>query len=206
MKLIWYGHACFLLETEEGNAVFDPYAPGSVPGCTLPAVQADAVFCSHGHRDHNYAEGVRQSGKAPAYKITFIDSFHDDAKGTLRGENRIAVLDAEGMRIVHAGDLGHSLTDAQLAALGRVDLLLLPVGGYYTINAKTAAELAERIGARIVVPMHYRGRGFGYDVIGTVDEFVKRSENVRFFDTNVLEITKDTPPMTAVLQCPVQSF
>ena len=204
MKLSWYGHACFLLETADGSVVFDPYAPGSVPGLALPALRADGVSCSHGHRDHNYTEGVKQSGKTPAYRLTFIDCWHDDAKGALRGENRIAVLDAEGMRVVHLGDLGHTLNEAQTAALGRVDLLLIPVGGYYTIDAKTAAETAKKLDARIVVPMHYRGAGFGYDVIGTVDAFVKRAENVRAFDTNVLEIAPDTPPMTAVLRCPTR--
>ena len=203
MKLTWYGHACFLLEAEGGCIVFDPYAPGSVPGLTLPALEADEVSCSHGHRDHNHTAGVKKSGKKPGFRLTYINCYHDDAGGTLRGENRIAVVDAEGMRAVHLGDLGHRLTDAQRRALGKVDLLLIPVGGYYTIDAKTAAELAQKLGARIVVPMHYRGEGFGYDVIGTVDEFAKLLENVRFFDTNVLEISDDTPPMTAVLKCPV---
>ena len=205
MKLTWYGHACFLAETEEGRIVFDPYAPGSVPGCRLPALTADAVLCSHGHKDHNYSDGVTLSGKTPAFSVTFIDCCHDDKKGLLRGKNRIAILDAEGLRLVHLGDLGHRLSEKQLAALGKVDVLLLPVGGFYTIDASVAAELAGKVGARVVIPMHYRGEGFGYDVIGPVDEFAERSENVRFFDTNVLEITDDTPPMTAILKCPVRS-
>ena len=205
MKLSWYGHACFYLETKEGSAVFDPYAPGSVPGCVLPAAAADAVFCSHGHSDHNDSAGVKLSGKTPAFSVSFLDCFHDDKKGLLRGKNRITILDAEGLRLVHCGDLGHRLSEKQLAALGKVDVLLLPVGGYYTIDAPLAAELAGRIGARVVIPMHYRGEGFGYDVIGTVDAFAALSKNVVSFDTNVLEITDDTPPMTAILKCPARS-
>ena len=130
MKLTWYGHACFLAETAAGSVVFDPYAPGSVPGLTLPPLRADAVVCSHGHRDHAHAAGVTLSGRKPDFTIRAIPSFHDDRSGTLRGENRIHVLEADGLRLVHMGDLGHMLSEEQLAAVGKPDVLLIPVGGH----------------------------------------------------------------------------
>ena len=202
MKLTWYGHSCFSLETKEGSAVFDPYAPGCVPGCVLPALTGDAVFCSHNHNDHNFSAAVTLSGRTPAFSVSFLDCFHDDKRGLLRGKNRITVLDAEGLRVAHLGDLGHMLGDRQLKALGKVDVLLLPVGGYYTIDAVTAAELAVKLGARVVIPMHYRGEGFGYDVLDTVDAFAARAADVRRFAANGIEITEDTPSMTAILKHP----
>lgn len=202
MILTWYGHSCFLLETAEGSVVFDPYAPGSVPGLTLPALRADAVLCSHGHRDHGYAEAVTLSGRKPGFRVTEIDSFHDDKHGLLRGKNTIYVVEAEGKRVAHLGDLGHELNDRQLAALGRIDLLLIPVGGHYTIDAQTAARTAEAIGARLTVPMHYRGAGFGYDVIGPVEDFLALRERVVRLDSAALDPDAIGGEATVVLRCP----
>lgn len=182
MKLTWYGHSCFLLETAEGSVVFDPYSPGSVPGVELPELKADAVLCSHGHGDHGYAEAVTLSGKRPGFRVEEVKSFHDEKLGLLRGKNTIYVVEAEGKRVAHLGDLGHELNDRQLKALGRIDLLLIPVGGHYTIDAATADRVANAIGARLTVPMHYRGAGFGYSVIGPVDDFLVLRERVLHLD------------------------
>lgn len=204
MKLTWLGHACFFLETEEGSAVFDPYMPGSVPGIELPQITADAVICSHGHRDHCYAEGIRLSGHSPDFSVKQYSSFHDDEHGKKRGENLITVIDAEKQRVVHLGDLGHTLSPELLSELGYVDVLMIPVGGFYTVNAITALEIVKKISPRITVPMHYRGNGFGYDVISTVDEFTAGAENAKIIDCSSLEITPETEAMTAVLRCPIK--
>ena len=179
MTITWCGHACFLLESSCGSVVFDPYAPGKVPGWELPALTADKVVCSHGHADHNWAEGVKLTGRAFTGKLTQIPSFHDDRRGALRGENLITLVEAEGLRVVHMGDIGCALTAEQIAALGRVDVLMIPVGGHYTVDAAQAREIAKALMAAIVIPMHYRGRGFGYDVIGTVEPFLKLAGNVK---------------------------
>ena len=179
MTITWCGHACFLLESSCGSVVFDPYAPGKVPGWKLPALTADKVVCSHGHADHNWAEGVKPTGKAFTGRLTQIPSFHDDRRGALRGENLITLVEAEGLRVVHMGDIGCALTAEQIDALGRVDVLMIPVGGHYTVDAAQAREIAKALGAAIVIPMHYRGRGFGYDVIGTVEPFLKLAGNVK---------------------------
>ena len=202
MKLTWYGHSCFLLETEDGSAVLDPYAPGSVPGLRLPKLTADLVLCSHGHGDHGYAEGVRLSGKKAGISVTAIPCFHDEKGGALRGKNLIHVLEAEGLRIAHLGDLGHMLSGEQLEALGKPDVLLIPVGGHYTIGPETAAAQAKAIGARITIPMHYRGAGFGYDVIGPVEDFTRRMEHVRQLKSNVLDPAREEAGVL-VLRCPL---
>ena len=203
MKLTWYGHACFLLETAEGSAVFDPYAPGSVPGLALPPLQADAVFCSHFHRDHGYAEAVRLSGSKPGFRVETLACFHDDRQGALRGTNVIHVLEAEGKRVAHLGDLGHPLGEEQLKALGEIDLLLIPVGGFYTIGPKEADAVARAVGARLTVPMHYRGKGFGYPVIGTAEKFLRLRDRVVTLDSSELDPAAIEGEATVVLRCPL---
>ena len=202
MKLTWLGHSCFLVETAAGSALLDPYAPGSVPGLRLPELTADLVLCSHGHRDHGYREGVKLSGREPAFSVSTLDTWHDDRGGALRGPNTVHILEAEGLRLAHLGDLGHMLSPEQIAALGRVDILLIPVGGHYTIGPDTAAELAKAVGAGVTVPMHYRGANFGYDVICPVEPFLQRRERVLRLESNVLRPEELETPVTAVLRCP----
>ena len=203
MKITWYAHSCFLVETADGSAVLDPYAPGSVPGLSLPPLEADLVLCSHEHSDHNYRDGVKRSGQETKLHIERIETFHDEKQGALRGPNTIHVLEAEGLRLAHLGDLGHMLSEEQIAALGRVDILLIPVGGYFTIGPDTAAELAEKLRPAITVPMHYRGAGFGYEVIGPVEDFLCRRDKVLRLETNVLRPEELEKPITVVLRCPV---
>lgn len=179
MTITWYGHACFRLDSACGSIVFDPYAPGKVPGWKLPPLTADEVICSHGHADHSWAEGVARTGKAFGGEILQIPSFHDDRHGALRGENLITLVEAEGLRTVHMGDIGCELTAEQAEALGRVDVLMIPVGGHYTIDAAQAWETAQELKAPIVIPMHFRGRNFGYDVISTAEPFLRLAGNVR---------------------------
>ena len=198
MKLTWYGHSCFLLETAEGSAVFDPYAPGSVPGWLLPPLTADCALCSHQHSDHNWAEGVTLTGRTPAFKVETLDTWHDEEKGALRGPNTIFAVEAEGLRVAHLGDLGHELSPEQLAALGRIDVLMIPVGGFFTIDAATADRVAAAIGAPVVIPMHYRGADYGYDKIGPVEDFLALRGDVLRLETNVVEPAALAKPVTAV--------
>ncbi len=203
MKLRWYGHSCFLVETAEGSAVLDPYAPGSVPGLALPPLTADLVLCSHGHSDHGCREAVTLSGRPCAIRVETLETFHDEKGGALRGNNTVHILEAEGLRLVHLGDLGHMLSPEQIAALGKVDVLLIPVGGHFTIDQNTAADLAEAIGARITVPMHFRGPGFGYALIGRVEPFLRRRDPVLRLDgSELLPETLETP-VTVLLRCPL---
>ena len=190
MIITWYGHSCFLVETDEGSVVFDPYEPGSVPGLTLPPLSADAVICSHGHGDHNYAEAVSILDAGRKLSFRQIPCKHDSVGGRLRGENRITAFTAENMRVAHLGDLGHLLTDAQRRELGEVDILMIPVGGFFTSDAGQAYETVSAIRPKIVIPMHYRKGSVGYKVIGKVDPFLKYfpKESIRFLETPSVEI------------------
>lgn len=171
-KLIWHCHACFELITELGSVVFDPYAPGSVRGLKLPMLHSDAVICSHGHSDHNYEQAVTLSGSRPGFKVTQIPTFHDGKFGELRGNNLCSIIDTGTMRIAHLGDLGHTLGVDTLAQFGKIDVLMVPVGGYYTICAKQAKEVSVALGAKTIIPMHYRFDDAGLAEVSTVDDFL----------------------------------
>lgn len=173
MKLIWHGHACFELQTRSGSVVFDPYRPGSLPGLSLPELHADAVICSHGHSDHCCAEAVRLSGAKPGFAVTQIHTFHDSEGGKKRGENLCTVIEAEGLRIAHLGDLGHLLGESDIERFGKLDLLMIPVGGVYTIDAAQAKEIICALQPRIAVPMHYRCPLSGLRNVSPVDDFLR---------------------------------
>ena len=203
MKLTWLGHACFLLESAKSSLVFDPYAPGYVPGFSLPELKAELCICSHGHDDHGYAQAVSLSGKGHDFEITQIPCFHDEEKGVLRGENLITIAEAEGFRVAHLGDIGHDLSDEQLGAMGRIDVLMIPIGGFYTIDSETAASIAKKLNPKYVSPMHYRGEGFGYDVLETVNKFLSLMDNVKYSASNSIIIDRDAEASVVVLPVPV---
>ena len=202
MKLTWNGHSCFTLETAEGSVVLDPYADGQVPGLAPLRLRADMVLCSHEHRDHNAREVVTLTGNTPAFGVETISTFHDPENGALRGENTIHIVTAEGKRIVHMGDIGHPLSAEQARAVGTPDVLMIPVGGYYTVDAVTAKGICDALKPRTVVPMHYRGPGFGYDVIAPVTDFTALFDRVTVLATNILDLNA-APSGVVVLRCPV---
>lgn len=199
MKLTWNGHSCFTLETANGTFVLDPYQEGSVPGYAPLQLTADAVLCSHEHRDHNGRDRVTLTGKTPAVAVEEIHTFHDPEQGKLRGTDIIRIFSSEGMKVAHLGDLGCELEEGQKEKLKGLDLIMVPVGGFYTIDAQQAKALMDELQPRVVVPMHYRGEGFGYDVIGPVEDYLALCGNVVRYQGNTLELTKDTPAQTAVL-------
>lgn len=173
LRITWHGHACFELACGERTAVIDPYR--EVPGYPELRLEAGEVYASHTqHDDHGYFEAVRitaQPGRSP-FKVFTVDAFHDPENGALRGPNKITVFEAGGVRLAHFGDLGHELSREQLDALKGIDIALIPAGGFYTIDGSQAAALAAKLDAAIVIPMHYRYDGRGYDVISGPDVFM----------------------------------
>lgn len=172
MKLIWHGHACFELISADGIVVFDPYAPGSVRGLKLKPLRADSVICSHSHSDHNYAAGVELTGLSPRFELKQIPTYHDGKLGALRGDNLCSIICAEGLRLAHLGDLGHTLDPETATGFGALDVLMIPVGGYYTICPQQAKEVALALDAKTIIPMHYRSAGMGLENVAYVDDFL----------------------------------
>ena len=193
MKLTWLGHSCFAVESGGYRVVLDPYYVESYPPLHT---SANEVLCSHHHRDHDFVEAVELTprGGSP-FTVETVQTFHDDQGGALRGTNTIHVLAAEGLHVVHLGDLGHELSEEQLAPLRSCDALLIPVGGFYTIDAETAKRVADAIAPRVIVPMHYRHGSHGYDVIATMEDFLRLypADEVHCLDGSSFELTPDAP-------------
>lgn len=192
MTITWLGHASFLLESGGYRIVLDPCK--GVPGVKDTACEAEAVFCSHGHFDHSYTDEIHLiEGKNSPFTVKKIAAFHDEDRGVKRGANTIHLLTAEGITVAHAGDLGHQLSEEQLAGMGRVDILLLPVGGTYTVDSEGAKAVCDAVNPRLVIPMHYRKGEMGFDVLQTAEEFTARfpAESVHHFDTNILPVTEE---------------
>lgn len=171
VRIDYFGHSCFRLSCDDQRIVLDPYADGCVPGCPPLRLDAEFVYCSHDHHDHNAIQCVTlHDGGAPKFTLTELETDHDDAGGSQRGKNVIRIFDFGGVRIAHFGDLGRALTVEETAALHGVDCAMIPVGGFFTIDAPRAAAIAADIGARMVIPMHYRTETTGFDVIADIDE------------------------------------
>ncbi len=198
MKIVWLGHACFLLETEGGTKIVtDPYEPNAYSGAIgyLPvSVSADAVTVSHQHADHNFTadvHGAKVIDKPGTYKVkdTSIEgilSYHDSVGGSQRGSNIIFIFSVESLKIVHFGDLG--TLDIDYHKLSNIDVALIPVGGTFTLNYREASALIERLKPTITVPMHFKTPKLGFDIDG-VDKFIKGKTNVEHRD--ILEINKE---------------
>lgn len=180
MEITHLGHSCFKIAGKNLTVVTDPYNHPKISK-KMPKVEAQVVTISHQHQDHNYKEGVRgdfllldSPGEYEVKESFFqgIDSFHDDSKGEERGNNTIFTMEIDGVVICHLGDLGVELDNEQLEKVDGVDILMVPVGGTYTIDAKTAVKVVNDIGPKIVIPMHYKDTGIDIP-LDPVDKFIK---------------------------------
>lgn len=162
MDIKYLGHSSFFIKSKDARLVTDPF--DSSIGIKFPKVEADIVTVSHQHEDHNQAKLV---GGTPlvidmpgefeknGVRITGYSSYHDKEKGAQRGPDTLYKIEAEGISVLHCGDLGVVLDDGFVDMIGDVDVLLIPVGGFYTIDSSEAVELVKKIEPSIVIPMHY---------------------------------------------------
>lgn len=213
--LRWHGQSFFELETTKGTkVVFDPHA---IEAYGRPIVAADLALISHFHDDHTQI-GILDNSRKPkvVYGLTvankkldwnIIDdkfkdvryrtlaSYHDTMQGMERGKNTIFALEVDGLRVVFLGDLGHLLSDAQVKAIGAVDVLMIPVGGIYTLNGAEAKKVVAQLKPKkYVIPMHY-GTAVFEDLL-PVDEFIDEQKNVKKYSGNRLDLEADYKPET----------
>jgi len=166
MEIQYLGHACFRIKGRKIILLTDPFDESV--GFKMPKVSADIVTVSHNHQDHNNIKAVIKTTRREPFLISSpgeyevdgisvlgIQLFHDSESGKKRGENTIYVINLDGIRLIHLGDLGHKLTDKQLEKINGVDILFVPVGGNFTIGPKQAAAIVSQINPKIVIPMHY---------------------------------------------------
>ncbi len=191
MKIKSYGHAAFLITSDQGvKIITDPYESGAYGGQLSYGKikdEADIVLTSHDHSDHNDTkslpgspEVVRGSGTKTVKGIPLkgIATYHDPSKGSERGANTIFTFSVDGILVCHLGDLGHVLSDKELAEIGPVDILFIPVGGYFTIDSKEATQVGEQVKPKVLIPMHFKTDKCGFP-IAPVEDFLKGKTNVR---------------------------
>jgi L-ascorbate metabolism protein UlaG (beta-lactamase superfamily) len=172
VEVIWHGHACFELKSEDKSVVFDPYL--EVPGYATLDLEADLVLVSHEHDDHNARERVKLSGRPIDVTLNVLDTCHDDKGGKLRGPNKIHIIDFDGVRVAHFGDLGRDLSPEELEQLTGLDVALIPVGGFFTIDARQAATIIRAIKPDVTVPMHYFDGVSGWNKTSGVEPFLEQ--------------------------------
>lgn len=183
MDITYLGHSSFKLKGKTATLVTDPY--DKYIGFKFPTTEANIVTISHNHDDHNKVEavtGVKKVINGPGeYEVMDVSilgfgAYHDAKKGEERGVNTIYVIEMDGLRLCHLGDLGHALSDELVENLGDIDILMIPVGGTYTIDAKEAVSVVQAIEPSIVIPMHYNVSGLSQEVFAKltpVEDFLK---------------------------------
>jgi L-ascorbate metabolism protein UlaG (beta-lactamase superfamily) len=215
MDITYLGHSSFKIKTKTATVITDPFDPQMV-GLKYSGVEGDIVTVSHTHKDHNAIEkvaGVKKVFEGPgeyeAMGVSIIGypSFHDTKGGTERGKNTVFVFEAEGLRLAHLGDLGHVLSDDLVNEIGSVDVLMIPVGGKFTIGPKEAAEVVGKIDPYFVLPMHFAVPGLNaqtFTDLEPVEPFLKEIgmtvENLPKFSLKHEDILEDQGSKVIILE------
>ncbi len=203
MKVKWLGHASFLITSEAGlKIITDPYPQGSGLSYAPMNEAADIVTMSHDHFDHNNVSSVSgkpqvltSSGEKDIKGVQFsgIDTYHDGSFGKERGSNTAFCFAVDGIKLCHLGDLGHRLNQEQMAKMGSIDILFIPIGGVFTIDAKTAGTVTDDLKPKVVMPMHYKTAKCDWP-LNTIDDFVVDKSNVKKLNSSEIEFKADKLP------------
>ncbi len=203
MKIRYLGHSAFVLTSDDGGKVLmDPYESGSYGGAVgyKPITEkVDVVTGSHEHEDHFCVDGlpggyevVKTPGKhdVAGFSINGVKTFHDTSGGKDRGRNVVFTVDVDGLRVCHLGDLGHLLSGKDAAAVGKVDVLLIPVGGHFTIGPGEALDVIKALDPAVIIPMHYKTDVLDFP-IAPVEDFLSLAGDHEAAGTCEIELTRD---------------
>jgi L-ascorbate metabolism protein UlaG (beta-lactamase superfamily) len=204
MKIKWNGHACFTITADNGAVIvtdpYDPAAYGGVLAYDMVKDRTDIALVSHDHLDHNHVSGLtgspvvlRKSGKAKGLEIKGLEVCHDETGGKERGANTIFSFAVDGIRICFTGDLGHRLSADQIRSVGPVDVLLIPVGGTFTLDAKGAVDVAKSLNARLIIPMHFKTEKCQLP-ISSAESFLELMPNVKRKNQSEINLSLETIP------------
>lgn len=212
ISVTWHGHACFEVDGEQGTVIMDPFRGTGLPE---PTAKADVVLCSHSHGDHNNPDPVcKQSGvvlvgfvgkrEVTGIQITGVSTYHDDAKGDQRGANSVYVFSVDGVTFCHLGDIGHLLSENQVKEIASIDVLFVPVGGFFTIGPDEAISIISRLKPKIVVPMHYNISGMApmFSKLHGVADFLKGKRNVNKINKASFTVSKSELPEDTTIIVP----
>ena len=194
MKVKWLGHATFVITLDTGTKIItDPYTPAEKLNYGEIKESADIVTVSHDHFDHSNVasvqgnpEVVRGTAEIKGVKFNGIPTYHDEAQGEQRGSNTIFCFEVDGVKVCHLGDLGHQLTDKQVAEIGKVDILLVPVGGFYTIDATVASKVCDQLKPKVIIPMHFKTNKCAFPISGA-DEFLHGKKDISRLEASEVE-------------------
>ncbi|MBI2022570.1 MBL fold metallo-hydrolase [Candidatus Daviesbacteria bacterium] len=202
MDIYWYGQAFFKIKGKNTSIMIDPFY-SDFTGLKLPKdMIADIAIKTHNHKDHSNLEAVlgdpvKIEGpgeyEIKGVAVAGVSVFHDKENGAQRGKNTVYNINIDGLNIVHLGDLGHILTESQIEDIGKTDILMVPVGSIFTIDAKDAQEVVSQLEPQIIIPMHYATSGLKFE-LEPVDKFLKEMGTENPEALNKLTVTKDKLP------------
>jgi len=209
MKVKWLGHASFLISSDSGLKILtDPYSQGSGLSYAPISEAADIVTISHDHFDHNSVssvpgkpEVITVSGDKNIKGIQFrgIATYHDESQGKERGDNTIFCFSVDGIKLCHLGDLGHRLSKEQIAEIGDVDILFIPIGGDFTIDAKMASQVTDDLKPKVAIPMHCKTPKCNWP-LNTIEDFMAGKKNVKNPNSTEIEFkTGELPETTEIV-------
>jgi L-ascorbate metabolism protein UlaG (beta-lactamase superfamily) len=206
MRITYFGHSCFLVEArDQTRVILDPYEHGSYDGAVKYSpvdAPADVVLASHEHPDHSATDTVPGKPRifmhpvgerVGAVTITGIQVAHDESGGKQRGKSTISIIDDGDLRLAHLGDLGHQLDEATVKKMGRVDVLMIPVGGYFTLDYQGAAAVVDALAPSVVIPMHYKTPKIDFP-IAPPDAFLETQNAVQRMQSSTIEFTRASLP------------
>lgn len=206
MEIQWHGHACFSISHKGYTVVIDPYNSRFTTGYPELKLKADKLLISHEHYGHNYREGVTLSGRPESdcpFKITVMETWHDSVCGIMRGTSLIHILEADGLKVAHMGDIGTRLNGGEISRLFGADAIMVTAGSCTGLPSQEIWRMTDELYPKAIIPMHYRDGQRGTRRLETVQnlaEWFESPEMIHYYNTDTIVIDEDIEPQVAVLK------